>query len=195
MIAKPFRVGHAAAESRRRGTAAVEFAVCLPLLVTLMLGLWEVGRLVEVQQVACNAAREGARDASIGQANLQAVTSNVLVYLQSAEPSAFGYGHSTSIISPVVTLPANTYGFTCWDNTANRELFTVTFTDVTNPLVTDPTGMAQLDVFTINVSYPFASVSWLPATSVVGISRPGAAVTWASLVDSPFVLASGLQAQ
>jgi hypothetical protein len=195
MIAKPLRVERAGTGTQRKGSAAVEFAVCLPLLVTLLLGLLEVGRAVEVHQVVCNSAREGARDASMGQANLQAVANNLITYLQGGEPSAFGYGHSTSLISPVITLPANTYGYTCWDNTANRELFTVTFTDVTNPSVTDPTGMAQLDMYTINVSYPFSSVSWLPATQVVGISRLSAAVNWACMVDSPFQITPNLAAQ
>ena len=75
-----------------------------------------------------------------GTITLQTVAANVLTYLQGAEQTAFGTGHSTSMISPVITLPANTYGYTCWDNTANQELFTMTFTDVTNPTVTDPTG-------------------------------------------------------
>jgi hypothetical protein len=190
MIAQAVRINR-----RRGGAAAVELAVCLPLLVTLLLGLLEVGRAVEVQQVACNSAREAARDASLGQANLSAVAANMLLYLQSAEPGAFALGDSTSLISPVITLPANTYGYTCWDNTANRELFTITFTDVTNPTVTDPTGMAQLDVYTITVSYPFAGVSWIPAGSVAGMSRLSASVTWASLVDSPFTLTASLPAQ
>ena len=33
----------------RRGTAAVEMACVLPLIVTLLLGTWEMGRYVEVQ--------------------------------------------------------------------------------------------------------------------------------------------------
>ena len=114
------------ARSNRRGTAAVEFACCLPLLVLILSGLWEVGRFTEVQQVLWNGGREAARDASLGQDNLQAVAANLLVYLQGAEQTAFGKGHSTTMIAPVVTLPANTTGYTCWDNTANRELFTMT---------------------------------------------------------------------
>ncbi len=67
-----------------------------------MLGLWEVGRMTEVQNVMWNSTREAARDASTGQNNLQAVATNLLLYLQNAEPSAFGNGHTTSLIAPVV---------------------------------------------------------------------------------------------
>jgi ABC-2 type transport system ATP-binding protein len=47
--------------SARRGVAVVELAVLLPFLLVVLLGIWEVGRLIEVQQILNNAAREGAR--------------------------------------------------------------------------------------------------------------------------------------
>jgi Flp pilus assembly protein TadG len=195
MSANQERVERAVAASWRRGAAAVEFAICLPFLCLVLFGLVEVGRIVEVQQVTWNGAREGARDASMGQANLQAVTANVLQFLQSAEPNAFGLGHTTVLQAPVITLSANSYGYTCWDNTANRELFTMAFTDLTNPAVTDPTGMAQLDRYTLTVSCPYASVGWLPSAQVTGVTRLTATVTWASLVDSPFTISPNLPAQ
>jgi Flp pilus assembly protein TadG len=195
MVTRPFRVGRARADLRRRGAAAVEFAVCLPVLLTIMFGLWEVGRIVEVTNVMVNGAREGARDASMGQANLQAVASNVVIYLQSAEPTAFGSGHTTSLITPVITLPANTYGYTCWDNTANRELFTVTWTDITAPTVTDPTAMTQLDRYRIAISAPYTSVGWIPVARLTGLTRISTTVDWVSMVDSPFTIARYLQAE
>jgi Flp pilus assembly protein TadG len=68
----------------RPGIAAVEFAVLLPLLFTFFVGIWEVGRLVEIQQVLSNAAREGARQAATGQFNAAAVQQVVTQYLASA---------------------------------------------------------------------------------------------------------------
>jgi Flp pilus assembly protein TadG len=181
--------------TRRRAVAAVEFALCLPLLFLMLFGLWEVGRITEVQNVMWNSVREGARDASIGQANLQAVASNLLLYLQSAEPTAFGQGHTTAMIAPVISLPANTTGYTCWDNTANRELFTMTFTDVTAPTITDPIGMQELDHYRISVSVPYASIGWLPVAQITGRTRLYAAVDWASMVDYPFSISPSLAAQ
>jgi hypothetical protein len=133
----------------------------------------------------------------MGQANLQAVTTNLQLYLQSAEPGAFGSGDSTSIIAVPsgITVPTNWTGLTCWDNTTNRELFTLMWTDVTQPSVTDPTGMSQLDVYSISVSYPISAVSWLPINAVQGISRPSATLTWACLVDSPYSVTNYLPAQ
>ncbi|MCA9246103.1 MAG: pilus assembly protein [Planctomycetales bacterium] len=57
----------------RRGAAVVEFAVCLPLVVLLMLGMIELGRGVMVQHTMQEAAQAGcrvysARDTTIDQA-------------------------------------------------------------------------------------------------------------------------------
>ncbi|MFL5340908.1 MAG: TadE/TadG family type IV pilus assembly protein [Gemmataceae bacterium] len=179
---------------RRYGSAAVEFAVTLPFLFLILFGLWEVGRITEVQNVTWNSAREAARDASLGQDGLQTVASNLLMYLQGAEPTAFGKGHATSIIAPVITLPPNTYGYTVWDTTANKELFTMTFTDLTDPTVTDPTNMAQLDLYRITVQVPYASVGLIPTASTTGTTRMVTTVVWASMLDSPFEVAPFLPA-
>jgi Flp pilus assembly protein TadG len=186
---------HAAAKERRLGSAAVELAVCLPLICLVLTGLLEVGRITQVSEVMWNCAREGARDASLGQTNLQTVATNLQTYLQSAEPSAFGQGHSTSIIAPVISLPANTTGYTCWDNTANRELYTMTFSDVTQPSVTDPTGMAQLDVFQLGIQVPYSSIRLSPVAQVTNMSRLSVTVVWAAMVDSPFQITPYLPAE
>ena len=69
---------------RRRGVAAVEAALLLPVALILMLGTWEVGRMVEVSQILNNAAREGGRSASTGQYTNSQVQQTVLNYLQNA---------------------------------------------------------------------------------------------------------------
>ena len=195
MRAKKVGSGCVGDKDRRRGIAAVEFAFCLPLFVLIISGLWEVGRITEVQQIMWNCGRETARDASLGQDNLQTVANNLVTYLQAAEPTAFGQGHTTSLQAPVITLPANTTGYTCWDTTTNQELFTLTFTDFTNTSITDPTAMKQLDRFEIGVSVPYANIAWSPLAQITGVSRLSIAVDWASMVDSPFQIAPYLPAQ
>jgi Flp pilus assembly protein TadG len=179
----------------RRATASVEFALCLPLIVWILFGLWELGRITEVQEVMWNSAREAGRDASLGQEDLKTVANNLATYLQAAEPSAFGQGHSTNMIAPVVTMPANTTGYTCWDTTANRELFTITFTDLTHTSVTDPQTMSQLDVYQIGVQVPYSNVGWLPTAYITGFTRLNAGVTWTAMVDAPFTIAPSLPAE
>lgn len=68
---------------KRRGVAAVEFAVVMPVIVFLLIGVWEVGRMVEVQQCLVNGAREGARQASTGVKTTDQVKAAVVSYLTS----------------------------------------------------------------------------------------------------------------
>src|SRR5205085_12679859 len=51
----------------RRGAAVVELALLLPFLLVVLVGIWEVGRLIQVQQALNNAAREGAGLAAPGE--------------------------------------------------------------------------------------------------------------------------------
>ena len=50
---------------RDRGAAAVEFALILPILLTLVFGIIEFGRIYNAQIVFSNAAREAARTMAI----------------------------------------------------------------------------------------------------------------------------------
>ena len=65
-------------QAPRRGTAAIEFVVVLPFLVPLLIGLWEVGRLVEVQQILSNAAREGGRQIATGNTTISTAQTEVI---------------------------------------------------------------------------------------------------------------------
>lgn len=65
----------------RRGAAAVEMAVLLPLFIVLLFGLWEASRLVHVQQIVSNAAREGARQAATAAKTTDQVIEAVNNYL------------------------------------------------------------------------------------------------------------------
>ncbi len=47
--------------SDRRGQALVEFALTLPLLMLLLMGIVEIGRAWNMKQTLTDAAREGAR--------------------------------------------------------------------------------------------------------------------------------------
>jgi Flp pilus assembly protein TadG len=54
----------------RRGTAAVEFAVIAPIMMTMILGIIEFGRAMMVLETLNNAARSGARAGALaGDAN------------------------------------------------------------------------------------------------------------------------------
>jgi len=72
----------------RQGTAAVEFAVILPLLVLMVMGAIDVGQSVNVAQVVNDASREAARQATrIDFTDEQQVESVVREYMADAYPS------------------------------------------------------------------------------------------------------------
>lgn len=50
-----------AAQHGESGQALAEIAIALPLLLLMLIGIWEFARAYQIQQVVVNAAREGAR--------------------------------------------------------------------------------------------------------------------------------------
>ena len=57
-----------------RGATAVEFALLLPLLLMVVLGIIDFGRMLNAQVTLTQAAREGARLVALGQPNVEART-------------------------------------------------------------------------------------------------------------------------
>lgn len=51
---------------KRRGTALVEFALTLPLLLSMLIGIVDIAFLYNHQLLLTNAAREGARLGALG---------------------------------------------------------------------------------------------------------------------------------
>lgn len=68
------------------GAAAVEFALLVPVLIILVLGIIEFGRAYNVQSTLSNAAREGARSMAItkNQDTARAVAKNAALQLSPA---------------------------------------------------------------------------------------------------------------
>ncbi|QDV83381.1 TadE/TadG family type IV pilus assembly protein [Planctomycetes bacterium TBK1r] len=72
---------------RRKGAAAVEFALVAPFLILLVLGIIEFGRGMMVQQLLTNASREGAREAALPDATADSVKQKVVEFLSDASVS------------------------------------------------------------------------------------------------------------
>lgn len=79
----------------RLGAAAVEFAIVAPVFFLMVFGIIEFGRMIMVQQVITNAAREGARIAVLDSATDARVNTRVNDYLASA-----GFSDATVVITP-----------------------------------------------------------------------------------------------
>ena len=65
-----------------RGTALIEAAMTVPLILLIMVGIFEVGRAYETWQVLTNAAREGARMSIIPGTTVATAQSMVRTYMQ-----------------------------------------------------------------------------------------------------------------
>jgi Flp pilus assembly protein TadG len=80
---------------RRPGAAIVEFAVVVPVLVVLVFGMIEFSRLMMVEQILDNAAREGCRRAVMDNATTSDVTTTATNYLTNS-----GISGETVTVSP-----------------------------------------------------------------------------------------------
>jgi Flp pilus assembly protein TadG len=68
-----------------RGSALVELAITLPLLLLVSVGIFEFGRAFQTWQVLTNAAREGARVAVLPNSDPANVESRVRQYMQDGQ--------------------------------------------------------------------------------------------------------------
>jgi Flp pilus assembly protein TadG len=121
-------------KTNRRGTATVEFALCLPVLLALVFGLVEFSRVTQLQQSARLAALEGAR-AGI---TLDATTSDV--------------GAAVNRVMTAVCIPH--YSTTITPNT-----LAYTSPSVTVTVSLDPTQNAWLTWFTSSSNLITATVT------------------------------------
>jgi len=73
----------------RQGAVAVEMAMILPLLLSLIFGIIEFGRAMMVQQILVNAAREATRRAIVPGATDEQVHTIIKTYMESAGITSF----------------------------------------------------------------------------------------------------------
>jgi hypothetical protein len=186
----------------RRGVAAVELAfVTLLFVVPLILGIWEAGRLIHVQQIVANSAREGARLAGQGytlKVNTDGSVSPVQIKLNSGSPS----------VKQVVVQYLHGAGLTQLtdaDVTVDFAFTTARTTDYTPIAGLDPAGTSypagstpgepcygeKGEVFTVHVSVPWAKVRWLNL-GMLNPTKVQFTVTWRMLVDDAFQVNSTL---
>jgi Flp pilus assembly protein TadG len=113
-----FRGRHAAEDS---GQALVELALALPLLLLILVGIFEFARAYSIKQSIVNAAREGARTAVVQTTANQAAIDSVI---------------NTYLASNNITPDAVTIEVTAPDGTA-KTLGTATAGDAVSVIVAD----------------------------------------------------------
>lgn len=159
--------------TERRGALAVEAAVIMPVLLVMMLGLWEVGRLIQVQQMLVNSAREGARLAAGGYTTNSTPVTNTMV-----QQAVRDYLRAAG-------LPSTAY--------SNAE---VTLTCLVSPGWTHPHEALPLDRFKVNVKIPagaaFDSLRWSFLAQITSRTDMEATVDWVSLNNTKIVVDTDL---
>ncbi len=167
----------------RPGVASVEFAVVLPLLLLLLVGVWELGRVVHVQQTVNGAARDGARLAaqanvisaagSYTQIRYNAGTPNVYDSVRAYLAASGITDHTGLVVELQFVEPAAAGGATPTSTAA------------------DPYTGVKNQRFRVRVSLPYQNVRWT-TLSVIHVSTLNAEVYWQCLVDDPFTVNTSL---
>lgn len=98
---------------RRSGSTIVEFALVMPILLGLLIGIMEFGWLVKNHLTLANATREGARAAAVGKttSEIQTRVANMAAPLPVASPSgSILMQYSTDNGATFLTWPADVSG-------------------------------------------------------------------------------------
>ncbi len=80
-----------------QGQATVEFALIMPVLLLMVIGIIEIGRGWNVHQVLTDAAREGARTAVVANGNYTTSTVDSTVRNALVRAALNGYGPNTLV--------------------------------------------------------------------------------------------------
>jgi Flp pilus assembly protein TadG len=88
------------------GAELIEFALVFPLLLLLVLGMVDFGFLFQRYEVLTNAAREGARMASLPNYSNADVQGRICAYIQTGGLAVTGSCPNPS--NPVISAPTNT---------------------------------------------------------------------------------------
>jgi Flp pilus assembly protein TadG len=156
----------------RRGIAACEAAMVMPLLIITMFGVWEVGRMIQVNQIVNNSAREGARLA------------------------AGAYVNGTPVTSAMVTQAIRDYMRASGLPAAAYNGATITLTCLASPTWVNPSDALPLDRFRVQVTIPmgaaFNSMLWSLVYRLSSVNQMSVTVNWVSCTDAKIAVSTVL---
>jgi Flp pilus assembly protein TadG len=100
---------HAVIGVERKGQALVEFALVLPLLLLLIFGIVDAGRLIFVYNTISNSARDGARVAIVNQSTSGTDTCDTTAATAYPVGCAISAGTSLGLTASDVSVTYNDY--------------------------------------------------------------------------------------
>jgi Flp pilus assembly protein TadG len=164
------RLGAQPPHANHRGAIAIEAAICLPVIVALMFGMWELGRVAQMSRIMKDAAREGARVAAGGTNN------GTTVSVSDVQNAVRNFLTASGIPSTAASAAA------------------VTVTNLSANSWTDPGDARPLDHFRVTVTISGAAYAslQLSAFSLTGITQLQESVDWYSANDAQVVVSTTL---
>jgi Flp pilus assembly protein TadG len=188
----------------RPGVAAIELAfVTMLFMVPLMLAIWETGRLIHVQQVVANAAREGARLAGQG-FTIRTDGTQLQIKKDTGSPSVkeavVNYLRAAGLTTLTDADVTVEFQFAPAPNTAGARTTAYVPIPGVDPAGTSwPAGSRPTEPcwgekgqeFQVRVSVPWEKVRW----TSLGLLRPANVeftATWRILTDDAFVVNTAL---
>ena len=188
-------------DKSRKGIAATELALLAPLILTLLMGLWEVGRYIAMQNLIDNAVREGGRMGSSGayfsSNNMtDPTTSGTLTLAAPSKNTACEmqkrvllYLQTSGVSTTNATVKVTNTGTTTTPKTWN---YTYTAAGAITGSGYDPTAAAgQLDRLAVTVTVSYANIAWSPLSYFIGQSTTmTATANWNSMVDVPLTVST-----
>ena len=154
------------------------------VMIPVLFGVWEVGRMVLVQQIVSNSAREGARLAAQGRTINQVGAPTVIV--TTIDPATNTLNQPN--VKAAVFQSLRGAGLTGleWDDVS------VSFAFLSSPPgavtgATEPYQGVKDQRYSVTVTIPFAKVRW----TELGLINPTTVsytVEWRIMVDDPFTV-------
>ncbi|MGL6096627.1 MAG: TadE/TadG family type IV pilus assembly protein [Fimbriiglobus sp.] len=175
-------------DRRFSGAAAVEFALVLIfILIPVILGVWDVGRLILVQQIVANSAREGARLAAQGYTVKE--DGAPLQIMDSATPPVVAGNTGSPNVKAAAFQSLHGAGLTQlrWSDVS------CAFTYLDNPASISPTPTqphegVQNQKFRVTIGVPWNKVRWVAMPGVVTLTTVAYSVECRILVDVGFTI-------
>jgi hypothetical protein len=180
----------------RRGIAATEMAMVSPVIILLLVGVWEVGRMIMVQNVLNEAAREAARLAGsagyFASSNKSNPLGGTLTLISPSTNASYEVQKKTLLYLKAAGV--NTAGATVRVSNTGTESSVKTWTYTWDEKTATGTGSGydpaaaadQLDTLLVTVTLPYKNVAWSPLNLFIsGDTTMSATVKWASMRDVP----------
>lgn len=105
----------APATKGRRGAAAVEFALVAPVFILFVFGLIEFGRMMMVQQILTNGAREAARRGALSTSTSTQVQQTIDTYMANNGLKGYSFTYTPATAgNPVEVLISVPYKKVTW---------------------------------------------------------------------------------